>query len=454
MRGLFWFLCGFGLVLISAVAMGDNAAPCSQNQTSVPGQTLARTSAGSSGGLTWSAGPYILATGLTTTAKNQAAGDAGWPTVLAGLQAYYPGQAIAKCSMSVGAGNVTYRFTRGTAYPACPGASLPVTIQTTTNQTWCTDNITCQANQVGKKLASFTNVGAAVPLAVCDNAEGFGSNCTALAVPGSTTCGAVCGTLYKTISETCTVGVEKPAPSTDAVAPAPAEVCVTNGAAEYCIASTPDSDNSQCGYLNDKFICLNNTPKGGCQGISDGGLVCDAAANTAPPLPDNGTLAVPAAADGQVKADTASANTINNYNYYSSTTVAGSAGAPQTGQPQGIGNNGDTNGDGYVSPEEEEGGIPCDGGNCFSGALQETVDLDSVTSQYWSRVENAPIIAAMSGLSASVPTGSCPTFPFTLWGTTFNISAGCEFMPDIAPILSLAFMAGWCLLGVRIVLSA
>lgn len=202
---------------------------------------------------------------------------------------------------------------------------------------------------------------------------------------------------------------------------------------------------TNCGVYNGDRVCLESVADGECKSYGSGGVVCAVPSGgvTSPPVPDNGTPGTPATPDMQV-----SGGSVTN-NYYSSSTVAGSSTTTGTSGP--APGQGGTGGVGAGPSEETPGGG--DGGE-FSGPDTDETDPMSVTAAYWSRIEAAPIVAAVADLDGSVPSGTCPSYAFTVFGSSFEISAGCEFMDDIAPILEIAFLAGWSLLAVRIFISA
>lgn len=429
MRNLAWFFGGIGLVVLLAWAMEASAQStdsCSQNPTTLLWYKWSAASSAGVYGFHATAAQACQAYDDATTAY-----DAGYskPFYVFGEWGSDP-----RCR--------TTKISTGTVYNV---VTLSRILQSDPATQCPADVVECNASYVGGKFATIVSLGTELPAETCDAA----SNCKGVIDWGSKTCIDNCGALYDVVDSPCSVGTgpgELPAPPGTVTDPAPAETCVGPVAAEYCYSQ----EGSQCGYLNDQYLCLTNTRKDGCQSLPDGSKVCGPDA-VPPAAPDNGVSpTVPATPDEQITRATDSGDTIT-YNYYTSGTVGASTHVPTDTPSQ----NQDSSGDGYTSPEEAEGGIECPGGNCFpDGIGNEAIDLDSVTSQYWSRIQGAPLVTAISGLSASVPSGTCPEFSFTIYGTPMAISAGCEFMPDIAPILELAFLAGWCLLGVRIVISA
>jgi len=102
------------------------------------------------------------------------------------------------------------------------------------------------------------------------------------------------------------------------------ENCITSSAGvEYCDS---DAYGENCGYVNDNFVCLGKTDGGECWINPDGSRLCAEGAPM-PPVPDSGVPGTPATPDDQVR-HTNSNGVTNNYNYYNTTTVAGSSRDP------------------------------------------------------------------------------------------------------------------------------
>lgn len=202
---------------------------------------------------------------------------------------------------------------------------------------------------------------AEIPALVCATGKAFDSGCIYQVRAGSKTCMDYCGATYDPIDAVCDQEQGIVPDGSEGTSPPPAEVCQTSPGMEYCI-SPESSQGAQCGFLNDSYVCLSNTPDGGCQSAA-GGVICDADAGS-PPAPDSGTRSDPASPDGQVTTETAGGN-VNTYNFFNSTTVAGSSTTPTTGT---TGAGSDTNGDGLLSECEITGecgtGSASGGGTC------------------------------------------------------------------------------------------
>jgi len=307
----------------------------------------------------------------------------------------------------------------------------------------------CNTAYVGTKLSSIVSVGTEFPASICDPA----SNCAGtIDWASQVETGGQRGVLYNIGGESCEVGSgqgELPGVPGDATNPADAETCVGVGT-EYCMSQS----GSNCGYLNNQWVCLNRTKENACQVLGDGSRVCGPSA-TPPAVPDNGTRGQPAAPDATVTRQPAG-GTSYTYNYFSAATVAGSSGAPTADGSNPGSSSGSTAGYGQPGEGEEEGeGGPCTGSDCFSGGeLEEQASFEDSTKSYYETLMAAPILAAVSGLSGSVPGGSCPSWSFQVFGQSMSISPGCEIANQVLGILQICFMAGWCLVGVKIVISA
>jgi len=162
----------------------------------------------------------------------------------------------------------------------------------------------------------------------------------------------------------------------------PEEKCKTGaGGLTWCEAPNADGD---CGFFNDKYICLQSLGEDQCESKADGSRLCAASAPT-PPVPDSGTPGVPAPADDSIVTSDGTSSTT--YNYYNSTTVSNSSRDPGTG--------GGTGGSGTVGPggepEEESGsasgGITCDSEPSCAG---DPIQCAILKQQWRTRCVEAP----------------------------------------------------------------
>jgi len=126
----------------------------------------------------------------------------------------------------------------------------------------------------------------------------------------------------KYTGESCTTPPGTPAsPAGNAAAKPSTENCVTSSkGVSYC---SSDAYGENCGYVNNKFVCLGKTDKDECWVNDDGSRICAEGAPT-PPVPDSGTRGVKATPTDTVKAK-GKDGTENVYNYYNTTVVSGSA---------------------------------------------------------------------------------------------------------------------------------
>jgi len=256
--------------------------------------------------------------------------------------------------------------------------------------------------------------------------------------------------------ETCGGGEPAIPPDDPGPDPEPAgEVCKTSTAGtEVC---TDESYGENCGYVNDKFVCLGKTDTDECWVNDDGSRICGTNAPM-PPVPDSGTPGQPATPTDTVAAE-GPTGTTNEYNYYNSTVVAGSSRDP-----------GDTganpNRPDSTNPSTEPTPTTCVGDNCGTGtgdaynpttpALDELDSFGALTQAFWDGLQAAPIVSAWTNIGASVPTGSCPSYSLSVFGQTYSFTEFmCELWEEqVAPVLSLVFLFVWPFIGLRIVMSA
>lgn len=247
------------------------------------------------------------------------------------------------------------------------------------------------------------------------------------------------------------------------------ENCVAVGDGEYCASP---SGGGQCGYVNDTYTCLDKIKDDECKTLADGGRVCGSEATTTPPVPDNGTPGQLATPDGQVSQTAPGASpgigngTTNNYNYYSSGTVAGSARDPGStgasavsgsGSPHapipGAGGSGDGDGDG--------GGGECEGDGCTAGPLPELAEIGTMTeafTAFWGQLQEVPIVAAGAEIAPSFVGGSCPDWSTSvaLYSASINIDFTnmCGLWTSIASTLTFVCLVMWGFLAFRVLFSA
>lgn len=142
------------------------------------------------------------------------------------------------------------------------------------------------------------------------------------------------------------------------------EHCKTGpGGLTWCDSPTQDSD---CGYFNDKYVCLKSLQPDKCFTHTDGKRLCAEGAPS-PPVPDNGTPGKKAEPDDQITSCTGE-NSCSVNNYYNTTTNSGSSRPTGTGGNAdgsgGVGPGGTASGDGTGEGEEEGGGTASGGATC------------------------------------------------------------------------------------------
>lgn len=246
-----------------------------------------------------------------------------------------------------------------------------------------------------------------------------------------------------------------------------AENCVDIGDGEYC--ASPQGDG-QCGYVNDTYTCLDHVREDECKVLGDGGRVCGSAANSTPPVPDNGTPGQLATPDGQVSQTTPDATpgipggVTNIYNYYGSSTVAGSTRDPGTTGASGESTSGSPH---APAPGAATGGGgtggngTCTSADCEAGPLPELADIGTLgeaMQEFWNDLQEVPIIEAASNIAPSFGTGSCPSWSTSvdLYTSSINIdfTSVCGMWLDIAPALTFVCLVMFGLLAFRVLFSA
>lgn len=324
---------------------------------------------------------------------------------------------------------------------------------------------------------TFHEVGAGAQCATCDSdhpnvgrkfsMEGLedfcdvDSHCKARAGVGACL-GALCVSNYTISTQDCALS------DAGGEAPPPGEACAGSGGLEFC--KDEDEEGENCGFLNGGFICLDQTEDDGCQVMGDGSRVCGPAAPS-PPVPDNGTPGQPAEPDETIET-TGEDGSNNTYNYYDSDTVAGSHRDPGT--------SGDNPDDGEDDGSGEIGGGTSSGGGGDGEGDGEGVDDDGCTEEdgctgtipavgeveclsfagclsgFYTRLSNAPIVAAVAGAGASFPAGSCPSVNITMFSETNSISEPmCDvWSASIAPLISAMFLVIYAWVSTRVVMSA
>jgi hypothetical protein len=255
------------------------------------------------------------------------------------------------------------------------------------------------------------------------------------------------------------------APTVDTTNPLPGQ-CDASGS--VCADNT---DGKNCGTYNGDEVCVNTIKSGTCVSYASGGVAC--ASSSTPPVPNNGTPGTPAVAAMQVSAN---GQTVN---YYTSTQVSSSSTTTTTTNPvqsqptgtQGLGGSGGGTGGSVtvsgtvavagtvgVTADPAKGDCGATGVNCSGDATTPTLPsadtIATTTTNYVGALSSVPIVAAVSSISASIPTGTCPTGSFSVYGSTYTIDAQCSLWASVATIVQLVMLAVWALAGVRILMSA
>jgi hypothetical protein len=236
--------------------------------------------------------------------------------------------------------------------------------------------------------------------------------------------------------------------------------CVSSGGATECLEPAKPG----CGTVNGDEVCVAAIPPGSCQSYASGGVACTVPAGgsaTSPPAPSvSGSPTTPAAPVGSITTTNSSGVTTTT-NYYSQSTVSSSGtpvGSAGTGTNVGNGGSGSgtgtgTGGSGPGLPSGDCGatGIAC------SGSVPTIPDADSIgttTTNYMQALGSVPIVSAVSGIGAAIPSGECPTGTFDAFDHTFVIDAQCTMWDTVGSLIQLVMLAAWALIGARILLSA
>lgn len=323
----------------------------------------------------------------------------------------------------------------------------------------------CDQSQAGQyrdtKPMNFTDMPKSGTL--CDGASGCKSQ-----VSDRTCIGGVCIFEMQIQSEACEIGDSAAEPPI-----LPADRCVSSSELELCQPEAKPPGRN-CGYVNGDFVCVDAVKPGECKILASGGSICGASAGT-PPAPDSGTRGQAATPDEQVAID--DGDTV--YNYYNSTTVAGSSNPqgdgsdPYAEPPAGSETGGTGTGDGlHCDPSSDSGcsaegdgggppGDPRDGWQCwaegdgFKAAAQACVD-QAATALWNGLMNNSSLVATANAVVSAWPSGggSCPSAPVVLLDHTFDFwEVPCSFLDDVAAVLGPLFLLFWSVMGLRILLT-
>jgi hypothetical protein len=206
-----------------------------------------------------------------------------------------------------------------------------------------------------------------------------------------------------------------------------------------CITKSSDESKRNCGTVNGEAVCLADVPPGNCMLLASGGAICTEDAENAP----TDAMGEPVTPTKQIEGQGDSGT--NNYNYYSSS-IVNNSGTPVTGTA-----NGDE-GDGDDEEEEEE--EPCDSVEECVGGLGELDGIQGATSAYMARIQGSGIVQAVSGIGSSIPSGSCPVPTFDAFGETLSLSAMCDILDPVLPIISAVMLFMWAVMAARVLMSA
>ena len=233
--------------------------------------------------------------------------------------------------------------------------------------------------------------------------------------------------------------------------------CMADGSGGTVCTEADKGKN--CGTFNGDEVCVASIPNGSCVSYASGGVAC--AASTTPPVPNNGTSGTPATPTGQVQQYT-DGTTSSTVNYYSSSTVAAStspvaasAGGQNTGNAGTNASSGTGTGAGTNPANGDCGatGVDCSGDGS-TPTLSTVPTIGDTSTGYVGSLSSVPIVAAVTSIGASVPSGSCPTGSFTVYGTSYTIDEQCTLWDSVSSIVSACMLALYAILGIKILLSA
>lgn len=421
--------------------------------------------------------PWILAVlGAAILADLALATCPGYEATIAGvtMAGTDPNSACAAHNSTSGVGGTTsplftYTYTAGTVSGSGSSETWPCMM--TTSFTWAYGSGTSgpDATGAGDRLNVVT-----CPTTACsgNNGKTYSSLATSSYSSGESLCGvdgcsytaASSGTARKVIATiggvqaymqdmtgngtSCLPSSGSPSPGQQIDNGVPSATCASGSGNISCQTQTATGKN--CGTYNGDQVCVADIPPGTCVAYSSGGVACTTSSGstsaTSPPSPDNGTAGVPATPSEIVS------NPAGTTNYYNSSTVAGSTKPTGT---TGTGPTGSTTGTGAGT---SSGSGDCASTNsCTSGTVPTYPDvptIESSTNAYLTALRSTPIVAALSGISAAIPAGTCPAPTITLFGHSFTLDAQCTLFDTLATALGAIFMVVYTIVGIKILMSA
>lgn len=253
------------------------------------------------------------------------------------------------------------------------------------------------------------------------------------------------------------------------------EKCKT-GAGGLTFCSSPDNE-TDCGFFNDKYVCLKSLGTDKCMTKADGSRICAAGAAT-PPVPDNGTPGVKATPSDTMTTQDGQNGTSNTYNFYNTTTnnsssrPTGSGGNTDGSGAVGPGGESATSSEGGVDPTADDsagGGTTCDAEPTCDGDPIQCVLLNQQWRTRCPDVQTSEAVQAAMGATAGeldgsalfsapqdlstawsedggIAVGACPApLNISVMGQSIGLdvwSAGCDMATLFAPIvMAMAYFA-------------
>lgn len=234
--------------------------------------------------------------------------------------------------------------------------------------------------------------------------------------------------------------------------------CASGGGSTTCY----DDSNGKAVVNGEVIEKTDIGAPGSCVQYPSGGTMCTYSAGVplaTPPAPsvDGTTVDEPVAVVGTGGATPATQGAVFTaaQNAASANPVGGTSKGNPTAAVPGAGT-----GTGSGGPNAANGDCGADGVNCTSDGTVPSLSRDDTIQSniqgYVDSVKAAPIVAAFSSIATSWPDASCPSLPMSLFGKDVDLMTGActTWATNVAPLLSLVFLAIWAVGGIKIIMSA
>lgn len=245
--------------------------------------------------------------------------------------------------------------------------------------------------------------------------------------------------------------------------------CVSAGGVSACTEKGAKAGN--CGTVNGDEVCVDAVQPGQCQSFASGGAMCVTDSShpiTTPPAPNNGTPGSTTPATPTASFEGKVGSTVETANYYNSTVVTQST-KPVVTQPGGTntGNGGTiaTGGSSLSQPNAASGDCGASGVNCTSTgdatlpSLPTEPTVQSSIQAELNAIQASRLVSSVTGVQTALSAGggSCtnPSYNLNIMGKAVSGTMDwCSTWDLAAPIIGIVMLAVWCLVGVRIIMSA